>query len=357
MLYYIIEDKMKGYAWHQRQIQSLRDEMRKKHVPISELSSLDDLPQDDPEPCVIVTGVSENWENQTVTEARRRGALVIGKRRENQSGISSISYDGTSGVELAVRYLFSLGRTRLALYSVNPASTADPGSAAVFTTLTGGSGHVYENNGLLSELFSRLEPHLEEYDGIICTNGYAAISLVRHLKEIGRDPADHYIISLSDMHLFSRTSPTITAVGFRPGNYGAAVYALYRLLIQSELQITSVHLCTQSTLLIRESTHMEPFADSASLLPATPTAPATNSFFRDGEIQDIAKLETLLSQGDDIDHAIIEYLLSEKSNREIASLCFLSETAVKYRLKNMREACGQPDRDALIAYLKQYIAK
>ena len=100
-----------------------------------------------------------------------------------------------------------------------------------------------------------------------------------------------------------------------------------------------------------------PFADSGSILPEHTTAPAVNSFFRDEEIQDIAKLETLLSEGDDIDRTIIDYLLLEKSNREIAGLCFLSETAVKYRLKNMREACGQPDREALIEYLKRYLAR
>ncbi|MBR4865896.1 MAG: substrate-binding domain-containing protein [Clostridia bacterium] len=357
MLYYMFEDRMKQYAWHQKQVQSLRDEMRKKHIPITEITTLEEIPPEDKEPCVIVTGVSELWENQMIYEARRRGALVISRRRSHQPGVSSICMDGASGLDLAVRYLYSLGRHRLALYSVNPASNADPDTAAAFSELTEGKGDIYENNGLLSELYSRIEPHLDEYDGIITTNGYAALSLVRHLKESGRDPADFYVISLGDMQLLSRTTPAITAIGSQPSNYGAAVYSVYRLLSQPDLQVTSVQLFIKNTLLIREGTQLMPFADSGSILPEHTTAPAVNSFFRDEEIQDIAKLETLLSEGDDIDRTIIDYLLLEKSNREIAGLCFLSETAVKYRLKNMREACGQPDREALIEYLKRYLAR
>lgn len=353
----MIEDSMKGYAWHQTQVQSLRDEMRKKHVPLGEIASLSDIPADDTDPCIIIIGVSDLWVNQVVTEARQLGARIITGRRSGQSHVSSISSDSTDAVEMAVRYLYSLGRRRLALYSVNPASTVDPASANVFRNLVGHGNSIYINNGMLSELFERIEPHLDEYDGILCTNGYAALSLVRHLKELGRDPTASYIVSLADIQLLSRTSPTITSVSLIRNNYGAAVYSIYRILSQPDLFVNSVHIHRESALLIRESTRMEPFVETTPFPPDLSSAPATNSFFADQEIQDIAKLETLLSEGDDIDHAIIEYLLTEKSNREIASLCFLSETAVKYRLKNMREVCGQPDRESLIAYLKSYLSK
>ena len=41
MLYYLLEDNMKRYAWHQTYLHSLREEMRKKHVAIKDTGLAD----------------------------------------------------------------------------------------------------------------------------------------------------------------------------------------------------------------------------------------------------------------------------------------------------------------------------
>ena len=354
MLYYLLEDNMKRYAWHQTYLHSLREEMRKKHVAITEIHSLEDIPSADEEPFLLLLGVSDTWVNRLIEVARRRGIRVITNKKSNRAYVSTVSWDSDESVELAYRYLTSLGRKRLALYSVNPASTSDPDKAEAFASLTGSREGIFVNNGLLSDLFARIEPRLDEYDGIICTNGYAALSLVRHLKESGRDPVRFYIVSISQMNLLSRVIPSITEISTGSEGYGRAVYSAYRILCQSDGYAASVNIFLKNRLVVRESTEgrqMGAFSADAEVGNDL----RNNSFFTDAETQDSAKLETLLSESDDADLSIVDLLLSGKTVREIAEICYLSETAVKYRLKNMRAVCGQKSRGALIDFLRGYL--
>ena len=354
MLYYVLEDNMKRYAWHQSYVHSLREEMRKKHVPIAEIHAMSEIPEGDQEPFVLILGVSETWANQEIHQARLRRIPVITNMRTTRAYVSSVTWDGCESVELAYRYLKSLGRQRLALYSVNPASTADPVKADTFASLAGSREDIFVNNGLLDDLFARIEPSLDRYDGIICTNGYAALSLVRHLKESGRDPVKFYIVSLSRMNLLSRTVPSITEISGRSEGYGRAVFAAYRILSQKGSDVTAVNVLMRSRLTIRDSTEGRQMGAFPADLEIA-SAPDKNSFFSDSETRDSAKLETLLSESDDADLSIIDLLLSGKTVREIAEICYLSETAVKYRLKNMRAVCGQKSREALIGFLRGYL--
>jgi len=357
VLYYLVEDKMKRYVWHQSIIQSLREEMRRKHMTIQEILDLQEIPAGDEEACVLIIGVSERWENRMIEEARKRGILVIINRKSEEPFVSSITSDGSDSLRLMLQYLHSLGKTRLALYSVNPASTADPHTALLFSRMTGREDAVYINNGSLQELFERIEPHLDEYDGIICTNGYAAVSLICHMKKKGISPVSKtYVVSLGDINLLKMVSPSVTAAGHRNGSYGRGAYSAYRLLTQEKGEITSVNICMKSTLNIRESTESLPFPAEPAGEPDYEYPQVQNSFFNDEEIGDIAKLENLLSEGTDVDREIIECLLKGMSNHEIAEKCFLSDTAVKYHIKEMREICDRPDREALVDFLSQYIA-
>lgn len=354
MLYYIVEENMKRYAWHQVYLHSLREEMRKKHVPISEIDSPEEIPAGDDEPFLLLLGVSGTWVDRTIRDARRRGARVITNEKSGLPYVSTVSWDSAESVELACRYLTSLGRKRLALYSVNPASSSDPDKAEAFASLTGSREGIFVNNGLLSDLFARFEPHLDEYDGVICTNGYAALSLVRHLKDIGLDPVRFYIVSFSHMNLLSRIVPSITEISVGSEGYGRAVYSAYRILSQCDSFAASVNISLKNRLVVRDSTEGRQMG-AVSADAETGSDQRKNNFFTDSETRDSAKLETLLSESDDADLSIIDLLLSGKTVREIAEICYLSETAVKYRLKNMRAVCGQKNRDALIDFLRGYL--
>ncbi|MBO4406463.1 MAG: hypothetical protein J5849_02075, partial [Clostridia bacterium] len=66
MLYYTSEENMKNYVWHRTVVHSLREEMRKKHVPLAEIGSVEEIPEDDAEPFLLVLGASETWGDRVI---------------------------------------------------------------------------------------------------------------------------------------------------------------------------------------------------------------------------------------------------------------------------------------------------
>ena len=80
--------------------------------------------------CVLLVGASEDGS----IRLPRAGSLglhpiVLSNRETNSSGlsVSSVKMDIHSSMELAVDYLRTLGRERLALFGVNPSASSDPG--------------------------------------------------------------------------------------------------------------------------------------------------------------------------------------------------------------------------------------
>ena len=91
-----------------------------------------------------------------------------------------------------------------------------------------------------------------------------------------------------------------------------------------------------------------------SLPPVIPPA-ATDLFYRDGELQQMQKVEDLLSSCDETDRQLLPMLLAGQSYALMAQACYLTEGAVKYRIKNMRLICDCPDRESLEAVLRTWL--
>jgi len=69
----------------------------------------------------------------------------------------------------------------------------------------------------------------------------------------------------------------------------------------------------------------------------------------------LLKLENLLNICDNIDRYILQQMLIDKSFDTIAQACYLTEGAVKYRVRKMRILCGCEDRQQLMTLLREYI--
>ena len=80
-----------------------------------------------------------------------------------------------------------------------------------------------------------------------------------------------------------------------------------------------------------------------------------DSFYRDTELQQMMKVENLLTACDETDEILLSMLLEGQSYGAMAEVCFLTEGAVKYRVKNMRTLCDCPDRESLENLLRLYI--
>ena len=70
---------------------------------------------------------------------------------------------------------------------------------------------------------------------------------------------------------------------------------------------------------------------------------------------EMMRIESLLSLSDDTDLDIIRLILDGKKTAEIESSCYLTETAVKYRIKKMKDVCHKKTRAELQVFLESYL--
>ena len=71
------------------------------------------------------------------------------------------------------------------------------------------------------------------------------------------------------------------------------------------------------------------------------------TFFRDPDVDRMRKMELLFNYCDELDLQILHLLEKNCSYAAISEALFASETAVKYRVRNMENLCGVNSRAEL----------
>lgn len=356
MLYLLTEKEYLNSPWCQRSLRGLHDECRKKRLTITQVSDISEIPASDERTAVLLLGSSDAWLRRCVLSANAAGHHPISLTNRvytaTDASFSSVTMDLRDAVLLAVRYLHSLGRFRLALYGVNPLSASDPGRALAFSQATGRGEHIFRITTSLDDMFTEFLPRLSDYDAVICASDYAAISLVQHLRSADTQ-ASPYIVGFGDMNLSRMSTPSITSISDDYENFGRCAVSIYNLIMREEY-ISTVNIQLHSRLHVRDTTENRPYCANDDA-PNGATCEQVNLFYNDEEFLKMSRLEALLDQSDDTDIAIIKALATDLSYAQIAQECFVSETAVKYRIKKIKDFCGIPTRAKLREYLKNFI--
>ncbi len=360
MLYLMQEEGFAQFPWCQRTLRGLWEEVRRKRLSLTVIERIDQIPAQDRQAGVLLLGASGEWIEGQADRAAAHSAhpiLMSNRLQEPQRGsYSAVMMDIGDSMRLAVRYLQKLGCRRLALYGCNPYASSDPWREKVFLSLMGQDAAVFHNENSLRSAFDQFWPRRESFDGVICASDYAAFSLVRRLRE--RDPGllgQLAIIGYGNMRLAQQSDPSITSISDDYEHFGKAALSIYQL-VTKEPTMSAVRILLHSRLHIRKTTGFVPF-DPESAPPDGEPQAGENPFFADREVQDLAKVETLLHQMDEVDLELLRRLMEGRTYAEIARLCYLSETALKYRLRKMERVCGVCGREALIAFLGIFFDK
>lgn len=353
MVYLLVEPAFGGYPWCQRLLRGLYEEGRKKRTSIRELTS----PEEAGEPgCILLAGASQEWLEQMIHRSRMTELhpIVLSDLQSNLRGqlSSKVAMDIHSSMELAVNYLRSLGRNKLALYGVNPSASSDPWREKRFMELTGSREDVYSLCPTVDACFQRFYPRIHRYDAVICASDYAAVSLVHRLRQQGYPfPEQLYIVGYGDMHLARQCKPSITSISDDYEDFGRAALAICGILERNET-ISSIRVDLNSQLHIRDTTENRPYLPAVSQEPLPPQP--ENLFFSDPEVSQLARLESLFHQMDDTDDALLRLVLAGASYSRMAEACFISETAAKYRLKKMKALAGAKSRAELAELMRPF---
>lgn len=356
MVYYILaEPGFKSSSWYNQILYGIKTEKHLKRIKTIHVSDVSDFHSLNIDNCdtLLLIGSNEKWILDSITVCEQyfeNRIIVLGniKRGFSDKKFSIVSGDISSDVVLMHNYLKHYNKNKIALYGVNPNSASDMCRKDSFLNLCNNSHKdIYYNLGSLSECYESFKQNESEYDGIICVNDYAAISLISHLKQ-----KRAFVVSLSGTQLASLHNPSITSLKINYSEFGAACIELNRLFTKNK-NIASVDVYISASLCLGESTNYLP-------LPATLSSNATvfkpsDSFYTDKEIKQMINIEKLLISCSDEDLRLIERILQNATYGELSEEFYMSVSGIKYKLKKMFDVCGITNKTAFSELLKSYI--
>lgn len=353
----VVEESYKVTVWCREILDGLRQEARKKRVSLTLSTAIEDIEQNTEDSCIIIVGAETEWLNNAAILAKRNGKhpIILSNQSENdlQNGVSRVTED-ISGSMSEIMSLFAARNCKnVALYAQNPDSASDSFKREAFLQSGGLAEDVFTNDGSLSDCFDRFYTRHKEkrYGGIVCANDFAAISLIRHLNYVNEDIGKIDIISYSDTLISRCTSPAVSTVKANLKSFGQHAFMIVDCISKSK-NVSGIRILCSWEIIHRET--------SSSVTEKIYTEPRSTGkrlgrFYGDSELMEMLKIETLLSECDETDLEMVRLILDGKKTAEIENVCYLTETAVKYRIKKMKEICNCETRTELCHFLKNYI--
>lgn len=348
-LFLLTEPYFADGAWGARILSGVSAAARaKKTALLSFPDSRDREDRDGESAFVLLIGSNPAWIARSVARAAEcaiRPILVGAKPPVGVGTIcGSVASEVGEGMRLLLGTLAKEGRERPALFGCNPESASDIErkshflASSLFPTT---EDDVFFDAGSLSKCFSDFAARADRYDSVVCANGFAALYLIRSLSASGRLPRFR-IAAFGETALGAHFRPDLLTVSAQYEQYGRAALSVCELLAKNpELTAVSVAVGWKSSIDRSD-------LPAATIPPDADPAIGDRDFYADGEMAELLKLERMLRACDESDRRILDLALCGTSNETIAERCFLSEHAVKYRLKKLRELSGCSSKSELL---------
>lgn len=354
----IVEENYAISVWCREILDGLRSEARKKRITLNFAQDIEESLLKDDEKAVMIVGAETEWINQTAHKVKHLGKhpIILSNQHEESfgKGVSRVTDDILGSMTEIMSIFAAKGHGQIALFACNPYSASDCFKRESFLKLGGNEEDVFLNLGSLEQCFDRFyEKHEKSpYGGIVCANDFAAISLVRHLSDAEQSIKTTDIISYSDTLIAKCTFPAVSTVSASYKNFGNLAFMITDCIEKSE-SISEIKIMCNWEIKHRET------SSPVSIISPKEDYRANEqqaNFYDDPHLMEMMRIETLLSQCDETDVAIVDAILKGKTTLEIETSCFIRETAVKYRIKKMKEICNAKSRSELRTILSKYLA-
>ena len=351
MVAIIAESTFRESGWGIELFASLTEALRNKRIPFCEV--FDAIPPE--ADGVFILGADHRWLRDVILQLNDRGIrpILIGNQTEQLPGCqySCICSDISGSMKHLLGQIRREGKAQIALYGVNTNSIADLGRMDSLFSEKSDTFHpikLFFNEGSLQACYVSFREHLHEVDAVICTNAFAAISLLQNLKrEFRRIPEHLKIYSCSHSHLLQYYSSEILTIDLNYTQYGKAAVFIYEKCKKHDyISDMTIRVPWKFT-----GPSRPPRIDDAPLLlPAH-----EDTFYDDTELSEMMRVEILLVHCDDTDRKILQLLCEGQSVPDICGQCYLTENAVKYRIKKLQQYSGTQTRRELIALLLNHL--
>lgn len=362
MILILVEASYADSIWCINLLDGLTGRLKQKRLPYRQIASLDEAGPDSR--YIYLIGSDNIWLEAALQSCNQAGLYPILLCNQAyhtfDADYSTVCLDVVNSMRRLVEILSARGLSRVALYGVNPQSVSDEARQEGYLTARAregagkGKSDVFFNNGSLENCFEIFLRRSGEYDAAICVNEFAAVSLARRLAR--RDPErakSLLIVSCADGWLSQFYEGRILAV---KGNFAARAKAAVTLLENLRKNPYLSHIIMMirwDFSLLDGAATPAPAAHRREKAPALPADP--DVFYEDRELNDMMLLEKLLDGCEDPDYDIIRLLLRGEPYEKIAETCFLTESAIKYRVKKMVRVCCVQGRKELTDLLRRYL--
>jgi DNA-binding LacI/PurR family transcriptional regulator len=313
---------------------------------------------------LIVIGTSVSWIPKTLETLAARGiqVILVGYQAPPSAvGVSSIVMDHAAATGELVEYLVSLNKGRIALFGINPNSSADMRKSESFVLLmrelgeAGSQRHVYFNYASLDRCYATFEKEKGEYDAVICANDVVAVSLIRRLADSGTHvPEDLFIVSFGGTLLAQLFDPSVTSASLNYEELGRQAVLMFAYLRKNPA-VTAATIRVVCKIHVRRST-----ADRMPTPPLVRPLLASSQvqeviFYADLEVNEIFSVENFLTRCDELDFVILEGLMGSIRYSDLAERMSRSDNDIKYRIKRMLSRLGKDTKEEMLELLGKYL--
>lgn len=307
---------------------------------------------------VILVGTANSWINKTLCELADhniRGIVLNCQPTEIVPETSYILIDYACATYGCIEYLYSCDHKNIALFAINPNSITDSTKHRSFLEFGLSEKDVYISDDSLSECYSRLKENISEYNAVICANDIAAIALIRRLEADGiRVPQDIYIVGFGNLLIGRYFSHELTTMTLNDEELGRQAVAMYAYLVKSEVDI-NVQMTIPCELILGITTEYRKMGKQKLSLKAHTVE--DNYFYTDADVSELMRIENFLVRCDETDLKIIRGIINNVSYAVIGDNVYVSENAVKYRVKRMLQSVGVESKSDFCKLMRTYCMK
>ncbi len=356
MIKIICEPKFTDSTWCRNIVRGITDAAKKRKITVSE----DGIPGSGD--MVAIAASSPEWIAKKVREYSAHGAVavLIGTCPPG-TDVCSVSTDIKHAVSSLLSYLrLDCGCKSTALYGVSRSSVEDLSKLSAFNEATGGAeSGVFFNSGKLDNCFAEFLRGIKHFDSVICTNDYAAVSLVKSLEKSGvRVPDDIKIASFSGTLLAKNCAPSVTSAEMNFYEYGRSAVEVYSMLLKNPC-LSSASVKMKCGIVPGETTNLTPCSVKSGIVcEAVHSITGGNGgtrFYDDSTVSSLLTLGNLLSSCDTADLKMLPLLVRGLSYEAIAERLYMSANGVKYRVKRLIELCGVSGKKEFSRFLSKYM--
>lgn len=334
-------------TWCKQLLSGLTKELKKRRISFDVVHSTDDVFLFD---TVYAIGASEDWLKKIVEQCNILEVtpiLLLPSEMKNVPGeYHEIHPDIHNAIKQLRDKIAMSGRNKVALYGVNKKVALDKSRVESFFCLVSQTEDIYSSAGGLEKCFRLFLSSAENYDTIICTNGYAAVSLVKKLEKENPTLLEKLlVITAEEVLKNSKYNQWISNIEFNLEQYGKVALQLNDMYVSGN---------KDASISVRVKCNV------CEITPKYEKVLETGDIFiepfEDPEIILMEKVEQLLQDADDLDHHIIAMLLDNAKYSDIADSCYMTEGNIKYRIKKYMAASGCTTKKELIELLQEYLS-